>query len=186
MNGTIDDKYLEWLYQSEIGAVRNKNPRRSYWELSRKLYSMPFAWSVRNDDNRAQDGVALRYDFLNEVRADIVDESWLGLDCSVLEMLIGMARRVAFESFGSPAEWFWKFLSNLELKGYSDHVWSTAIDREVTEILQRFVNRTYEYDGTGGIFPLRDPDEDQREKELWYQMSAYIMEGDYIHHGPLV
>jgi hypothetical protein len=186
VNGTIDDNYIEWLYQGDIGAVRNRNPHRSFWKLARKLYSTPFTWSIRNDENRAADGIELRGEFLDAVGADIVDESWMALDASVLEVLIGIARRVSFESFGAPAEWFWKFLMNLGLNGYTDAVWSMAIEREVDQIIYNFVHRQYEYDGTGSIFPLRDPEKDQRELEIWAQMSAYILEGDYIHHGPLM
>jgi hypothetical protein len=186
VNGTIDDRYLEWLYAAEVGVVRNKNPRRSYWKLVRKLYSTPFVGLVGNDVNREIDGKQLRQEFLDQVHADLVDEDWLNLDCSVLEMLIGMARRVSFDSYGHPSEWFQKFLSNLEIRGYTDAVWGHAIELEVSEILDTFVNRKYDYDGNGGIFPLRDPPEDQRETELSYQMSLYIMEGVYISHGPLM
>jgi hypothetical protein len=40
--------------------------------------------------------------------------------------------------------------------------------------MERCVWRTYEPNGVGGFFPLENPNEDQREVELWYQMSAYV------------
>lgn len=181
-NGTLDDRYLEWLYL-QIGAVRNRNPRRSFWHLAKQLYITPFEWSVPNDDNRCEDGTDLRWEFLDGEHID-ADPSWMGLQCSVLEMMIALARRASFEAKGTPGDWFWLFAQNLQIRGYNDSIYSTAIEREVTETLQRFINRKYDYDGRGGLFPLRNPRQDQTRVELWYQMSAYMLEGDYIDHGP--
>jgi hypothetical protein len=38
------------------------------------------------------------------------------------------------------------------------------------------VNREYDPDGRGGLFPLDGTHANQREVELWYQMQAYIIE----------
>lgn len=183
--GTLDEEYFEWLY-TQIAAVRNRNPSRSYWQLCKQLYTTIFSWSVPNDDNRVEDGRDLRYEFLGDQSGGRATEAWAALECSVLEMLVALARRASFESFGEPGEWFRKFMQNLRLEGYTDSVYSDAIAKEVRKTLTRVVNRTYAQDGGGGIFPLREPASDQRKVELWYQMSAYLLEGDYIDHGPLV
>lgn len=178
-DGTLDDRYLEWLYE-KVGAVRNANPRRSYWKLLRQLYSFPFDWSVPNDDNRSEDGMDLRFEFLDDSGQYEVSPTWMGLQCSVLEMLIGLSRRVCFESFGTPGDWFWHLLQNIELKNYNDAVYSAAIEREVETCVTQLVDRQYDANGVGGLFPLMHPAFDQREVELCDQMSAYLIEGNYL------
>jgi hypothetical protein len=182
--GTLDDRYLEWIYE-QIGAVRNRNPARSYWRLTKQLYTIPFYWFVPNDDNRALDGCELRYEFIEDQNLqEEVDPSWIALECSVLEMLVGLARRAAFETYSDPLTWFRIFMRNLELLGYTDAVWNTAIEREVNNTVERLMHRRYRANGVGGLFPLRLPGRDQRKVELWYQLSAYLLEGNYIDNAP--
>ena len=88
--GTLNDLYLEWLYKNFIGAVSNPNPNRSHWKLARQLYKMPFTWRVMEDSRRAEDGKALRHEFINDCAIEDVEINWLQEDCSVLEMLIGL------------------------------------------------------------------------------------------------
>ena len=168
----LDEQYLTWLY-SRIGDVEEENPRRTYWKLFRQLYSIEFVWVVPNDDNRVEDGRDLRLRFLEEwhVRAD---QHWLGLGCSFLELLVGLAERLSFEAEGKPRTWFWELLSNLGLSRYNDYM---RIDTErIAEVCDRVIWRTYAPDGQGGLFPLRDPQENQLEVEIWYQLCAYILE----------
>lgn len=182
ISGTLDDQYFEWLY-GQIGVVKNRNPARSHWELARKLYVTPFIWHVRNDDNRAEDGKYLRHEFVNNFDLTDVDRNWMELECSVLEMLIGLARIASFETDEEAYIWFWRFLENLELKEYTDNRWNEITEEHVDEILDRFVNRKYDRNGVGGLFPLRHSRRDQRKVELWYQLSAYLLEGHYVDVG---
>jgi len=176
MSGTIDDRYLEWLY-SQVAAVRNRNPTKSYWKLFRQLYSKEFIWLVPNDDNRVEDGRALRLEYLNQVESDEALDSWLGLGCSVLEMLIALSRRAEFQTEISSVEWFWTFLKNLSLSHFTDHKYNRYSDSEIDDILESLIFRTYDSDGRGGIFPINDPRQgDQRHIEIWDQMSIYLFE----------
>lgn len=179
--GTLDDQYLEWLYR-RIGVVRNRNPARSYWELAKQLYTMKFTWSVPNDDNRAADGVDLREAFLCEQDLD-ADDDWLMLDCSVLEMLVALAQRTSFESAGDPGTWFWRMMDHLDLRHYTDDQYSVGVAEEIDHAIQTVLDRTYDRDGRRGLFPLNHARENQRSVELWYQMSAYLLEGGYVDYG---
>lgn len=176
-SGTLDDVYLEWLY-GKVGAVSNRNPGRSYWRLMSQLYSIPFNWFVHNDDNRVLDGLDLRIEFLAEVDQTPDDPSgdWLNLECSFLEMLIALARRVSFDTPDSLYEWFWIFMKNLELDRYNDEIYEIAIQEEVAEVVKRVIDRRYSRNGDGGLFPLEKTPNDQRKVELWYQMQEYLME----------
>ena len=72
------------------------------------------------DDNRAEDGMDLRYEFL--LAADIPDdEHWrTESGCSLLEMFIGFSRRAQFQTGDTVQDWFWEFMENLGLKEYND------------------------------------------------------------------
>ena len=179
MSAHLDELYLEWLY-GQVCSVKRKDPRRTYWNVFKILFTKEFVWIVPNDDNRIQDGVYLRNEFLKEKRFEIpdTDPDWLHLGCSMLELFVGLARRLAFETNSDITEWFWELLENLDLNSYNDRV---DIPRErVEEIMDRVIWRTYRPNGRGGLFPLKNPEKDQRDVELWYQLSAYIIEQELI------
>lgn len=181
--GTLDDLYFEWLY-GFIGAVRNRNPARSHWELARQLYTTQFVWSIPNDDNREGDGKDLRNEFVEQGDIRNADVVWMEIDCSMLEMIIALARHASFQAEGSPLEWFWKILDNLSLYKYTDDTYTEVVRREVADALDKVNNRTYDRNGVGGLFPLVNAHEDQRKVELWYQMASYLLEGENTSHRP--
>lgn len=136
----------------------------------RKLYKTQFVWLIPNDDNRVEDGRDLRYLFISEHDAE---PEWMGLDCSFLEMLIALSRRLQFETGRSAREWFWHLLDNIGLADDNDRNYNEEI---VEERIGRVIWRTYAPNGKGGLFPLNHPDEDQTQVEIWYQLSAYLSE----------
>lgn len=173
MKEPLDESYFKWLY-SQVANPHARNPRATHWQLCKILYKKEFVWIVPNDDNRIEDGKDLRYEFVDAQRLQNVDPSWVNLPCSMLELLIGLSRRFSFEAEGEPARWFWEMMDNLELSRYHDR--RDYSEDEVDEVLERVIFRTYSYSGKGGLFPLKNPEKDQRNVELWYQMSAYILE----------
>lgn len=168
----LDELYFRWLY-SQVGSVKLKNPARTYWTVLRQLFTKEFVWIIPNDDNRLEDGRDLRAEFAEQEDVD-PDQEWLYLGCSMLEMLIALSRRLSFEDDKPAVEWFWELMENIGLRGLNDKTKPTQQD--IDEILDDVIWRTYEVDGTGGLFPLRNPDQDQREVEIWYQLSAYLQE----------
>lgn len=170
----LDERYFKWLY-SQIASLDTRNPARSYWKLCRHLYTKPFTWFVPNDENRAEDGRGLREEFLDEEEL-VENHDWMVMDCSVLEMLIALSRRAAFQASGAPDEWFWLIMDNVDLRQFNDSNFRGSSKHQVEEVLDRILERRYDYDGLGGLFPLEDPMQDQRRTELWYQLSAYLLE----------
>lgn len=183
----IEQEYFEWLY-GKIGSRTDRNPRHSHRILAEHLFRREFYWSVPNDDNREGDGLQLRDDFCDERGC------WAGSDfpiqepCTVLEFLIGLAERFSFEAdelfkHTTVGDCFWHMLGNLGLKAYNDEYCMT-LEAEASELIDwtitQLLDREYEYDGEGGLFPLRYPQRDQRETEIWYQMSAYLLENSDI------
>ena len=173
MNALLDEEYFIWLYK-QIGNSRLKNPSRTHWSLARQLFTKEFVWIVPNDDNRVEDGRDLRHEFLEA--SEILDPSpeWIGLGCSFLEMLIGLSRRLSFETDGEPREWFWQLIENLDIY-HNDQVYNNAIRKQIDDVLERVIWRTYNYNGQGGLFPLEMADSDQRKVEIWYQLGAYLI-----------
>jgi hypothetical protein len=176
VNEVLDEQYLIWLY-SQVGNVKDRNRSRTYWNLFRQLYSIEFVWLVPNDDNRVEDGRDLRYEWIGEHHQGDLDitAEWLGRGCSFLEMLIALCRRTAFEADSHPDTWFWHLLNNLGLLECTDR--SNYDPIEVDDRIHTVIQRTYERDGRGGLFPMRHAQKDQRRVELWYQMNAYLLEG---------
>ena len=175
MNTSLDEQYFTWLY-SQVGSVKLRNRNRTYWGLLKQLYEKEFVWLVANDDNRVEDGRDLRVEFLHDDDIGKVEQSWLARGCSMLEMLIGLSRRLAFETDGEARVWFWHLMQTVELDRYNDNNYDYVAAHYVDDILDRIIWRKYAYNGEGGLFPLRNPEEDQRTVELWYQMSSYVIE----------
>jgi hypothetical protein len=92
----------------------------------------------------------------------------------MLEMLVGLSRRLSIQGGGEPREWFWHLIENLELEEYNDE--TPIPQREVDEVLERVIWRLYKKNGRGGLFPLRRTTDDQRRVELWRQLNAYLLE----------
>lgn len=183
MPGTADDLYLEWLY-SQIAPLKTKSRRESHWELARQLYMTRFYWSVRHDKNRAEDGQTLRDEYLRQTGDPEPHDNWMEMDCSVLEMLVALSDRVAFESYGTIGDWFFKLMENVGLDRYVDYRYNAHVRHEVDMTIHRVLDREYAEDGTGGFFPLRLAERDQRKIELWYQKEAYLLEGLRVNNGP--
>jgi hypothetical protein len=164
----IDHDYYEWLI-SQIAVPNNK----SYNDLFERMHNSEFVWTVPRDDNRVQDGLDLRGQYLNEFGRR---GSRLNLGgVTLLEILISLSRRVAFTAGGNEREWAWRLLENLHLNKASDPLIGKKAER-VEETLYALVWRTYQWDGQGGFFPLKHAVEDQTKVEIWYQMNAYVIE----------
>jgi len=173
----LDERYLTWLY-GQVGHIKIRSRSRSYWELFRILYQTEFEWSVYNDDNRVEDGRDLRYEFFEAEGLEDDNPEWSGLGCSVLEMMVGLTRRLAFEAEGQPRTWFWILIENLGLSAYSDSNMHRQAEDDIRHILDVLIDRRYSTNGQGGLFPLKNPQRDQRKVEIWYQLSAYVLELD--------
>lgn len=174
MSHELDERYFTWLY-SQVAPLKVKNPSRTHWSLAKQLFTKEFVWFVPNDDNRVEDGRDLRFEFLHECGIKDVPPDWLGLGCSMLELLIGLSRRLSFNADGESRDWFWQLIENLNLPPCNDRVYNDDLKDEIDQALDSVIWRTYAPNGDGGLFPLREYNQDQRKVELWYQMHAYIL-----------
>jgi hypothetical protein len=176
------EEYYEWL----CDLVDVKQPGCGYTLLLRTLHDREFYWSVPNDDNRAFEGKNLRERFCEENGIEYVFE-YFDDSCSMLELIIGLAHRcedIMADQKNSLTmkEWFWRLLSNAGLDSFTDNSYYEMNCRlgSVDKILNRIVDRSYQRNGKGGLFPLKGQKKDQRKVELWYQMCAYLLENYYM------
>lgn len=168
----FENLYFNWLCAKVIYNM-NPTPSLTYWTLLRTLQNTEFVWILAGDDNRAEDGLELRVEFIFEAETPD-DPEWRRFPpCSVLEMLIAFSRRAEFMTGQKAKDWFWEFIDNLGLIECTDG--SGVTPDEIGEILDRFIWRTYESNGYGGLFPLDSRNgDDEREVEIWYQFCHYL------------
>lgn len=157
----ILEHYFEWLCD-RIGY------NEDFDILLHFLFEKDFTWVHPMDENRAKDALWLRRVFMDEeaVRGDPFENK----EASVLEVLVRLTYRLEEEILGDDVGLFWQMIHNIGLD-------ETGNEDTWNDILEDWMNRNnMDYDGTGGIFPLKNPLDDQREVEIWGQAMAYLNE----------
>lgn len=166
--------YFMWL--CEKIDIADEGNRLDWFCLARTLMDIEFYSNVKDDQNRIDDAKELRAEFSQEEWSSIFDTT--DTPVSVLEVLVALSIRMERDIVGEPgnddpAKWFWIMMDNLGISIYSDkHFNRPAIVRKILT----WLNRQYESNGTGGIFPLNNPYGDQRNVELWSQMQQFLTE----------
>lgn len=169
MTEPIDGLYFNWL------CAKVLDPKsRNYLDLMRIFHKKEYVWTghVLHDQNRAEDGIELRLDFIRATGFEDRESDWYTCGCSVLEMLVAFAMRAASQSEIIVRDWFIIFLQNLGLDEFRQ-VDESDIP-QIDDILNRFIYRNYDSMGHGGLFPMRHTQNDQRFIEVWYQFSEYL------------
>jgi len=182
---TLKDEYFSWLY-TLIG-----DQRRTYKKLCKELNQKKFRWSIYNDDNRLEDGRKLRDTFIEEKNIDeshIEVRYFLKSEPTVFEVLVALAQRINDLMYDlnhqedHTSKWFLEILTNLRISRFTDNFnpdkrFGPVTETEINEILEIWLDRTYDFHGSGGLFPLkRRPPRDQRDVEIWYQLMLYLDE----------
>ena len=176
----IVNSYFEWLVDLVCGERFAKDI--SYNKLLTALHNIEFKYIIPNDMNRAEDGIDLRYRFAIKHYSRYVDEvddivNALFGPCSVLEMLIALSIRCEENIMDDPAygdrtrQWFWGMVRNLGIGAMMDERFDH--DR-VIEAVDKLINRTYEPNGKGGLFTIKNCECDLRYVEIWRQLCWYL------------
>lgn len=169
----VNSDYFEWMY--ELVCDRRFPTTVCYRQLLTFLHDVEFVYFVPYDENRAADGVALRYHYC--LSHDCLHlEQYLTGPCSVLEMMIALAIRCEGltddpELGDRTAQWFWEMITTMGLSTMHDSNYNEWL---VNDVVTRFLNREYEPDGRGGLFRVRNWNRDMRTAEIWHQLMAYI------------
>lgn len=181
---SLNDEYFSWL----CDQIKTS---RTYIKLCKELHKIRFRWTVHNDDNRASDGFGLRYYFIEE---NHLDETHLEVryllkgEATVLEVMVALAQRMNDLMYklndreNHSGRWFKEMLTNLRLDEYTDNREPGERFREMTEqkiwrVVDILLDRTYDYDGSGSLFPLKQkPRKDMRKVEIYYQLMLWLDE----------
>ena len=175
-----NDPYFEWLCRKVgIGAQYGK----PYVRLLSELHSYKFDTRAlpELDVNRAYDGLGLRVIFM-EKYGEVGSSTNRGA-CTMLEFLVALAGRMSFLMGDESQEslrprYFYCMIRNLRLLKLTDERFD-ELNGEffVLDAVQRVLERRYDADGDGGLFPLRHcVHEDMRTVEIWYQMQKWLSE----------
>lgn len=171
------DPYFQWLCR-RVGIPK----RMPYSRLAEELHGLIFrpGDAIETDKNRANDGLQLRVIFMQRYGAS--GSATNRGPCTMFEFLIGLAGRMSYvmgtaENDLHTRHYFWKMIENLRLSKLTDERFE-ELNGEffVNEAVERLLFRTYESDGSGGLFPLKRPNKDQRRVEIWYQMQNWLLE----------
>lgn len=171
----IDDEYFEWLV--DLVTRDRFSQQISFNKLLTQLHNTEFRYSIPLDQNRALDGIDLRYRFaaVYGYSDDVLDV--LPECCSMLEMMIALSIRCEEYIMDDPRvgdrtrQWFWGMVTSLGVGSFYDDRYD---EDAVNEILQRFLDRDYEPDGRGGLFTVRHCAIDLRDVEIWRQLMRYL------------
>ena len=172
----IIDEYFEWL--SYVVCGEQYEGEVSYRKLLAHLHEVEFTYILPMDENRAGNGINLRYRWALDIDEDtdyILDV--LDGPCSVLEMMVALALHCEENIMDDPkygnrtGQWFWGMVNNLGLGAMYDKLYD---ERYVDEVITRFLNREYERDGRGGLFTIKNCKYDLRDVEIWHQLSWYL------------
>jgi len=181
IDNKIKDDYFNWLY--DYVCKERAHDKISYVKLFNCLHQIEFTFSIRNDINRAKDGVDLRYRFaINTVDPESTDEIYYIMDaldgpCSVLEMMVALAIRceetiMDNTNYGNrTGQWFWGMMSNLGIGPMDNDIYDEDI---VIHHINIFLDRQYKPNGEGGLFYIKDCLDDLRYVEIWTQLCWYL------------
>lgn len=177
-NGDILRDYKLFLMEN----VENKTHKIvDYSLLLNTLFDIPFRICIEMDNNRVDDALYMRNEFLEDDICRGIDVSNVeNRQVSVFEVLFALAKRMEndilcdpMEEFDHSADHFWMMLRNLGVEKYSN---GRFLEGEVREKVDKFVRREYGRDGFGSIFPVKNKKVDMRKLEIWEQMNVFLME----------
>lgn len=171
----LNNAYFDWMYRLAFPGQNDISYRR----LLAYLNNATFYPVIPMDENRAQDGIDLRYRFGHERHyadaeiACLIDSK----PCSVLEMMVALAIRIeetimANSELGDRTHvWFFEMIESLGCADMTDEKFDR---RRVNDIIVNLLDRNYSRDGRGGLFTIPHSPRDLRTAEIWYQANWYL------------
>lgn len=178
-----------WIEEIFFDSLRQEafsidTERREYEGVLRLLHDIPFYWDIWLDENRAGDALVHRQDDFLGSQQDLykIDQEWLNAWAnsapSVLEVLLGCARRWSAYFEGAVPFYFGHMFHNLSLDTFPGRVLPPRRQEEVRQIVDDWMSHQFRADGVGSPFPLRVSGHasDMTKLDIWSQMNAYSAE----------
>ena len=161
----MKERYFHWLLKFIGNGYCRKN---SYFELLEYLFNTEYYWSIPMDENRAVDGIDLRYHFVVECNED-QDASYVYLSGppSVLEVLIALSIKMESIARGTidlskAGQWFWGMIKSLDILDCYD---GNFDENKVEYFLDGWMDPESEI----GVFP-------NGTGEMWLQAMNFLSE----------
>ena len=174
----IINEYFEWM--TNIVCGKRFSGKMTYKKLLSYLHMITFRCKMRSDENRAEDGIDLRWRFAvdtgRENQNDWIRDCLEG-PCSVLEMIVALAIRIEETIMDNPAlgdrtgQWFWGMITTMGLGAMNENNFDK---KSAGNIVNTFLDRQYESDGNGGLFRIRGVDVDLTKVDIWTQLCWYL------------
>lgn len=175
---TVSPHILYFNYLCGLVHVESL-PGHMYFSLCSVFYNRAFNVVIRRDNNRERDGLALRRKFEDDTGISLgqFPHKW----CSFMEFLVALSFRMQDEVYDEKgiydaSYWFYEMIKNLGLVSFNDYNFHDHDNLVVGSTIDRINRRTFNYNGSGGLFPLYLPQEDQRNVEFAKQMTQYLFE----------
>lgn len=175
----LNREYFDWL----CSLIKDSKPRKnkSYDRLLVYLYNTEFSYIHPMDENRCVDGIDFRYRFGYEhgIEGPVIASCLDTFPCSILEMMVALSFyceehiMVIPENGLQSGRWFWMMITNLGLADMTDDVFDIEY---INRVIWRFLDRTYDKDGKGGLVYIPNCPYDLRTMDIWYQLMRYFSE----------
>lgn len=148
-----------------------------YSDLCDTLLSIEFEYSVGNDCDRAEDGLELRREFEELVRAKCSDNT----PCTMLEMLVAVSSRAAELMYEgdegeSPGYYFWIFIVNLGLNRCHNREDFRRQQRKIVDVCATYMSRS---DENVDIVVVNHPPRKWAKMEIWKKINWFLTENYY-------
>ena len=148
----------------------------SMYALCSRLMSIPFHYDEHfiTDRNRRDDGEDLRLAYMDGGEDRIPSD----VPISVLEVIVALAIRIDLDIMGEPGKrdpgkWFNLMLKNLGIDYMTDRYFDGG---KIDMVIERWLDREYDMNGQGSLFPLTKCRLNQRGISIWDQACQYIVE----------
>lgn len=177
----LTETYFDWL-RSE--AFATEEMREKYNGALLELHDIPFYWTIWDDENRVGDALAFRqYEFLGFlVGVEEVDAialgKWATAAPSVLEVMLGIARRWSFYFGDDVTVYFHHVFGNMGFDKYPGKHLAGSSALSLRNRADVWMSRQFEHNGKGSPFPISSALDvvDMRKTPIWTQMNAYSVE----------
>ena len=181
----LTETYFDWLRSD---CFQDRDERKNYEGVLRVLHDIPFYWTIWSDENRAGDALAYRQSDLLGFQRDLekMDQHWLNAWAqstpSVLEVLLGCARRWNFYFEGPISMYFGHMFKNMRFDRYPGRQLTSQGQESVRRLCDDWMSRQFQASGIGSPFPVpvtvineNQEQVDMRTVDIWTQMNVYSL-----------
>lgn len=173
-------QYDFFMYEYNIITTEETYDKKGAREICTLLNLEPFIPSNKMDDARIDEIKTLkeRFQIDNDLTNDEI-KVLIWQEPTWFDVLVALSYRIEHEVMTDPdegdrtAKWFWCMIDNLGLRNISLDIDSPE-ESSIHDAIDRLKDRTYDQNGSGGLFPLKGKKTDQRRVGLWNQAQAWL------------